>query len=297
MFKARRRHECRRGTQECVRHDVDTGSYIGKVSCRTALFLMLAGVSCIRAAELKPETAAAYDRYIQLTEAEMQARSPQNFLWIDQHRKEKTMVWLSQDMVEPRETLDHGQKIDVPDGTIQHWYAAIYLETATLERARDMLLNYADYKSFFKQQVLESRLVKRDGDDFFAFLRLSKRQVTQVVLNVDLSSKYTTVDPMRATIASHSTRIGESQHPSKKRTYDQELPAGEQNGYLWRLNIYWRFEVTDVGLYLELELISLARPTGTLHPGRLLNGFQTFPRELVDGFLDGLRQGFPAPHK
>ena len=61
--------------------------------------------------------------------------------------------------------------------------------------------------------------------------------------------------------------------------------------------MYWRFEVSDVGVYAELELISLARPTGTLHPGRLLNGFQTFPRELVDGFLGGLRQGFPAPRK
>ena len=148
---------------------------------------------------MKPETAAAFDRYIQLTEAEMQARSPQNFLWIDQHRKEKTMVWLSQDVIEPRETLDHGQKIEVPDGAIQHWYAAIYLETGTLDRVRDMLLGYADYKNFFKQQVLDSRLVKRDGDNFDAFLRLSKKQVTQVVLNVDLSSKYTTVDPMRAT--------------------------------------------------------------------------------------------------
>jgi len=271
--------------------------YIGRVSCRTPLFLMLAAASLLGAAELKPETAAAFDRYIQLTEAEMQARSPQNFLWIDQHRKEKTMVWLSQDLIEPRETLDHGQKIEVPDGAIQHWYAAIYLETGTLERVRDMLLGYADYKNFFKQQVLDSRLVKRDGDNFDAFLRLSKKQVTQVVLNVDLSSKYTTVDPMRASIASHSTRIGEAQHPGKKKTYDQELPASDQNGYLWRLNMYWRFEVSDVGVYAELELISLARPTGTLHPGRLLNGFQTFPRELVDGFLGGLHQGFPAPRK
>jgi hypothetical protein len=259
--------------------------------------VLIAAASLLRAAELKPETAAAFDRYIQLTEAEMQARTPQNFLWIDQHRKEKTMVWLSQDMIVPRETLDHGQKIDVPDGIIQHWFGAIYVETGTLERVRDMLLNYADYKNFFKQQVLDSKLVKHDGDNFDAFLRLGKKQLTQVVLNVDLASKYTSVDPMRATIASHSTRIAEAQHPNKKKTYDQEVPAADQNGYLWRLNMYWRFEVTDVGLYVELELISLARPTGTLHPGRLLNGFQTFPRELVDGFFDGLRQGFPAPHK
>ena len=120
------------------------------------LLFILASASLLGAAELKPETAAAFDRYAKLTEEEMQARStPQNFLWLDQHPKEKTMVWMSQDFVVPRETLDHGEKIEVPDGAIQHWFGAIYLEVAAVERVRNMLLDYAGYKSFFKLQVIE----------------------------------------------------------------------------------------------------------------------------------------------
>lgn len=260
--------------------------------------LIFASTVPSRAAELRPETASAYDHYIKLVEAELAARStPQNYLWLSLHPEERTQVWLSQSMMEPRETLDHGEKIEVPDGVIQHWFGAVYLETATFERLRDMLCGFADYKNWFPPQVIDSRLNKRDGDTFDAFLRLSKKQVTQVVLNADLKADYATLDPTHGMLTIRSTRIGEAQHPRNKKTYDQELPAGEQNGYLWRLNIYYRFAVADVGVYLEMDMITLARASGALNPGKYLNGFQTFPRELADSFFAGFQRGFPAPHK
>lgn len=259
---------------------------------------MLAGALLLHGAELKPETAAAFERYVKLTEEAMQARStPENFLWLDQHPKEKTMVWMSQSFVIPQETLDHGEPIEVPDGSIQHWLGVTYLEVATLERVRDMLLDYADYKDFFKQQVIESKLVKREDPRFDASLRLHKKQVTQILLNVDLSSEYKTLDPKHATITTRSTRISEAQRSGKKDTDQKEQPAENQNGYLWRLNFYWRLEQADVGVFVELETISLSRAAGTLHPGRYLNGFQSFPKELTSAFLAGLETAFPAPHK
>ena len=272
--------------------------YIGSVNLRRPLFLMLASGVFLHAAELKPETAAAFDRYVKLTEETMQARStPQNFLWLDQHPKEKTMVWMSQSFVIPQETLDHGEKIEVPDGSIQHWLGVTYLELATLERVRDMLLDYAGYKNFFKQQVIESRLVKREDPRFDASLRLHKKQITQIVLNVDLSAEYNTLDPKHATITTRSTRISEAQRSGKKDANEEELSAENQNGYLWRLNMYWRLEQADVGVFVELETITLSRAAGALHPGRYLNGFQSFPQELTNGFIAGLETAFPAPHK
>jgi len=259
---------------------------------------MLAGAVLLPGAELKPETAAAFDRYVQLTEEAMQARStPENFLWLDQHPKEKTMAWMSQSSVIPQETLDHGEKIEAPDGSIQHWLGVTYLELATLERVRDMLLDYASYKDFFKQQVIESKLVKHEDPRFDASLRLHKKQITQIVLNVDLSSEYNTLDPKHGTIMSRSTRISEAQRSGKKGADEKDPSAENQNGYLWRLNMYWRLEQADVGVFVELETISLSRAAGTLHPGRYLNGFQSFPRELTDAFIAGLEKAFPAPHK
>jgi hypothetical protein len=259
---------------------------------------MLAGAVVLHGAELKPETAAAFNRYVKLAEEAMQARStPENFLWLDQHPKEKTMAWMSQSFVIPQETLDQGEKIEAPNGSIQHWLGVTYLELATLERVRDMLLDYGDYKTFFKEQVVESKLVKREDPRFDASLRLHKKQITQIVLNVDLTAEYNTLDPKHGTIMSRSTRISEGQRSGKKDTGEKEQPAENQNGYLWRLNIYWRLEQADVGVFVELETISLSRAAGALHPGRYLNGFQSFPQELTGAFIAGLETAFPAPHK
>jgi hypothetical protein len=200
-------------------------------------------------------------------------------------------------VIEPQKTLDHGQEIDIPDGLLQDWMGAIFLEGATIERVRDMLLNFASYKDFFKQQVIDSRLVKRDGDHFDAFLRFYKRQVTPIVLNIQMSAVYTTADPTRGYSVVRSTHIGEAAHPNKKHIADdQERSPEDAAGYLWRLNFYERLLLADDGVYVEIELISLSRLTGSLHPGQYLSGFKSFPRELEEGFLDGLRQAFPLHH-
>lgn len=228
----------------------------------------------------------------------MQGRhGPDDFLWLAQHRKEKTMVWMSQNFLIPQETLDHGEKIEIPGASLQHWLGAVYLETANLDRIGFMLLNYAYYKKFFPQQIIQSSLTKRDGFLFEASLRLRKRQITQVALDVDISSQYQTVDPQRATIVTRATRIRDAENKKKKDSDRNPTESGQPSDYLWGLSLYWRLEEANPGVYAEIELISLGPSTGTLHPGRYLNGFQTFPRELAQGFLDGLTQAFPAPRK
>ncbi len=255
----------------------------------------MAATTLLAAAELKPEASASFDHYVKLTEQAIDARSsPPNFLWLDQHPTEKTRVWMSQSFVISQETLDHGEKIEAPDASIQHWLGVTYLETATFNRVRDMLLDYAGYKDFFKQHVIESRLIKHDGSHFEAALRLHKKQITQIALNLDLTADYQALDPKHATILSRSTRITEARHSTKKGERD---PAEDQTDYLWRLNMYWRLEQADPGVFVELETVSLSQAAGTLHPGRYLSGFQGFPRELTAALIEGLETAFPAPRK
>ncbi len=236
-------------------------------------------------ADLPPAAAAAFDRYAKLTEQALEKPAgPNDFLWLDQHPKEKSLVWLNQSVVAPRKTLDQGEEIAIPGASLQHWLGAILLEHAQFDRVRDFILDFPDYKSYFKQFFTDSRLVKREGDHFDASLRLRRKQLAAVVLNVDLSATYVALDPSRAYIICRSTQIN-------------EVGQTKDNGYLWRMNLYWRLEHTGDGVYVELESVTLSRPAGGLSPGRFLNGFvQNFPREFVDGLIDGLHQAFPRPH-
>lgn len=264
------------------------------------MFLCLAPIFCsaslIRAAEPKPETVAAFDRYIKVTEAAMDQRQGTNFLWLDQNRKQKTLVWMGQTIIEPHQALDQGQAIEIPEGELQDSIGWLFLEGATMERVRDMILNFADYKTYFKDQIIDSKQVSRDGNHFESFLRFYKRQVTPIILNVKQSVLYTAYDPADWTIVFRSSHIGEVAHPLKKRTYDEERPPEDSAGYLWRLNFYWRLHSSDGGVYAELETISLARPSGGLHPGRFLSGYEALPHEVEEGVLDGVRKAFPLLH-
>lgn len=207
------------------------------------------------------------------------------------------MVWLQQTIVQSMQTLDNGATIEVPGGVIQHWLGAVYLENADADHLRGLLMNFAGYKDFFPQQIAGSKLNKHDGDDYQFFLRLYKKQFRTVALNVDESAKYTKLDPMRWTVACHSTGIGESEHPKNKDTFDEDRPAAEYAGYLWRFNFYWRVQQADNGTYVELEVITLGRePGGKLSASRYLTGFQDFPREFTTYLMDRLDNLFPHKH-
>ncbi len=192
-------------------------TYIESVAGLRLIALCVCACSFARASEPQPATVTAFDRYVMLVEEQNKTRvGPHNFLWIDQHADEKSRAWLSQDVIEPLKMLDHGKEIPVPDGLIQDWVGAVFLETATLERVRDVLLGFANYKTVFKQQFSDSRLVKRDGDHFDAFLRIYRRQLESVVLNANFSCDYMLVDPDRAYLICRSTHIGEALHKKKR---------------------------------------------------------------------------------
>jgi hypothetical protein len=270
-------------------------SYIGGVIRIRYLPLLMCTLAGLPAAEVKPETAAAFDRYVKLTEDGFAASTGfNNFLWLDHHPKEKSLVWLGQSVVTPMQTLDQGKAIEVPDGVLQHWLGVVYLEDADIDHVRGLLLNLEGYKDFFKEQIIESKVKKHEGDQYEFSLRFYRKQLSTVVLNVDETGKYTLIDPMKWTFASHSTRIGEAEHPKKKKKLDQDRPPEDAAGYLWRFNLYLRAQQSENGVYVEMQVITLARETsGLINTSRFLTGFQNFPHDFTEYIMDTLQNIFP----
>src|SRR5947199_67458 len=92
--------------------------------------------------------------------------------------------------------------------------------------------------------------------------RLPKKKVITVVLSTEHDVKYTPVDKNRWRSVSRSTKIAEVDKAGKPE--EREKPPGTGEGFLWKLNSYWRFEERDGGVWVECEAISLTRnvPTG-----------------------------------
>jgi hypothetical protein len=267
----------------------------GGVNFRVLILIAALPFVPLHAAELKPETSAAFDRYIKVTEDEMnQHLGFGDFLWMDRHIDKKSVVWLGQSTIIPQTTLEHGQAIEVPDGVIQHWLGLVYLEKATLDKVSTALQNFNEYHNMIPLQIMDSKTTKHEGDHSEAFLRLFKKQVSAVVLNVKETATYKMLDPSRAVITCRSTHIGEVERPKDKKRLDEEREADDSAGYLWRMNTYLRMEQADNGVYVEIEMITLARQTGGLiNTSRFLTGFQSFPHELTQGFIAALEYIYP----
>jgi len=250
---------------------------------RAAALLAMLAIACFSASaeQLKPETVAAFNHYVELSEQQMAAAT---FLHADSlrtpEREAEFMRLKAGEVTTARlQTRDHGQPISVPGGLILHWIGAIFIPGVTLDHTLAFLEDYDDQYKFYAPDVQRSKVLERDGDHSRIFLRLRKSKVVTVILDSEYDVKNTRLAPDRATSDSRSTRIAEVEDAGKPN--ESEKPVGNDSGFMWRLNSYWRFQQRDGGVYVQLEAISLTRdiPAGL---GWLISPFiSSIPKESL----------------
>jgi hypothetical protein len=241
---------------------------------------MLAFPVC--AAELKPTTVKEFDRYIRETEQRLADSSV--FLWADVSADRARRVKAGEVVVEPF----RGKPVtEVSDGLVHDWVGSVFIPGATLERTLAMVRDYDHHKDVYKPEVVDSRVISHTGNDFHIYLRLLKKKVITVVLDSEHDVKYTPLDKTRWRSVSRTTKIAEVEKAGKPG--EREIPPGTGEGFLWKLNSYWRFEERDGGTWLECEAISLTRdvPTGL---GWIVQPIiQDLPRESLANTLRSTR--------
>jgi len=259
-----------------------------------ATAVLAALVSCAHAVELKPAAVQAFDHYVQLTESRMDGEIHSGpFLWIDslpdKQRQEAYDELKHGNIVTSHlETKEQGKIITAPGALIHHWIGIEFIPGVTLQQTVTLLHDFNDHSRYFQPEVVRSRLLQRNGDDFKVFYRLRKKKIVTVVLDTTYDSQYYQLDPQRAYSKSHSMRIAEVENPDTPS--EREKPVGNDSGYMWRLNSYWRYWQRDGGVYVQLEAISLTRdiPQGV---GWLIRPFiESVPRESLMFTLGRTRQ-------
>jgi hypothetical protein len=225
------------------------------------------------AAQLTPETSRAFDRYTNLVEKQLSAGS---LLYTGAHADAKSAARRGETVVVDAKIAD----VPVPDGLIHDWLGVLFIPGASIASVQAVLQNYGDYKRAYQPDVTDSKVLSRDGDRFRVFLRLYKHEFMTLVYDSEYDVVYSFPAPGRMEIVSRSTRISQS---------------GEEHGFLWRLNTYWRFEQADGGVYAQCRAISLSRdiPFGF---GWLHGFLRKFPRESMVNTLEATRRAVLAKH-
>lgn len=258
-----------------------------------AIFLVFAAAS--HAAELKQPTINAFNRYLQSTEQRFNAdlRPGTPFLWVDAltpadrqtayNRLRNGTVVISR-----MESTDSGRSIHVPDAMIHHWIGTVFIPGATLQQALSLAQDYNRHEVYYSPDVVRSKLTSRNGDDFHIYYRFKRHKVVTVVLDTEYDIHYTRISPTREISRSYSTRVQEVENAGK--SDEKDKPIGDDTGFLWRLDTFWRFEQKDGGTYVQCEAVSLTRdiPTGL---GWMIRPFiESVPRESLEFTLMSTRK-------
>jgi hypothetical protein len=260
---------------------------------RIATAVLLASAWAPRlVAQRKPETTAAFERY--LTQAEAQIKT--------QEQSAGTFLYSPEGAVTPGSELEarlrrgemvidqRGSKpVEVPGGLIHHWIGIAFVPGATIEQVLAVLKDYGELQRYYSPQIVSSRLISHEGDDYHPALRIREHKAITVVFDTEYDTLYSRLDANHQYAWSHSLKVSEIADPGKPS--ERALAPGEDHGFLWRLNTYWRFEQADGGTFVECEAISLTRdvPTGL---GWLIEPFiRNLPKESLEFTLTATKDG------
>jgi putative flippase GtrA len=178
--------------------------------------------------------------------------------------------------------------MSVPDGRIHHWAGAIFVPGTTIAALLDRLSRLAGGEAGHYDDVVASRLVGRQGDDYRIYMKLRRTKVITVTYNTEHLVQYRRLGSHRAGGRSVSTRIAEIAGAGTPA--EREKPVGQDGGYLWRLNAYWRYEAVNGGVLIECESLSLSRSVPMLLRPFISSVADGLARDSLERTLAGLRR-------
>ena len=245
--------------------------------------------------KMKTETQAAFDRYARLVESRNEAELKRNtsLLWIDglpeaQRLEAYAGLKRGEVKVQKLETLENEKPIECPGGMIHHWTGVVFIPEAKVEDVLGVLEDYDRHAVYYAPDVERSKIESREGDHFLVFLRFRRHKVITVVLDTEHQVQYFHDAPGKAHSRSSAVRIAEVENAGK--SDEREKAAGEDSGFMWRMETWWRMEQRDGGVYVQSEVASLTRdiPTGL---GWMIKPFITgIPRESLTFTLQATRK-------
>ena len=258
-----------------------------------ALFLVatvvLAETSLI--ARLKPETVSAWNTYVAAVESRRatERKDARRFLVTDFQptaAADRKAVLAGGVVARRMEGARSGaEHVDVPSGRVHHWRGAVFIPGPS---APDLLsrIESSDPPAI-QDDVIRSSVLKRQPGAVHVFLRLQRTKVVTAVFNSEHDVRFELVGPTRGASTSVSTKIAEVKNPGTPT--EVELPIGDDRGFLWRLNGYWRYEAVPGGVIAECESLSLSRDVPILVDYVIGRVIDSTARESMERTLIALR--------
>jgi hypothetical protein len=254
--------------------------------------LVLGSVGALSAAGPESGTLAGWARHVASVEARMTREMRDGpFLAIDapDRADDRRRMMAGAFVTTAVETRDaQGREIDVPGGLVHHWRGDVFIPGATLDQVLARLEHTAPPAP--PNEVLSSRILEAGAGWNRVGLIVQRRKVITVVYETEHHVTFRRLQPDRAISTSIATSIREL---ADFGTPAQRAKApGDDHGFLWRWNAYWRFQQTTAGVAAECESVSLSRTVPSVI--RFVAGpvIQSTARESMTSALEAMFLAF-----
>jgi hypothetical protein len=276
-------------------------AYSSSIKIRAISLLLLAVISSANTAssppepaKLRPDAEAAFQGYVRLTDARNQSEitAENRWLWVDflpEKERAEAFSALKRGEIKMKrlETLQNGKTIDCPGAMIPHWIGLAFIPGAKLDEVLAVLKDYNHHSLYYTPDVERAKIESQDGNRFRVFLRFRRHKVITVVLNTEHQVEYFRDTATKAHSRSSAIRIAQVENGGSPG--EREKTPGNDDGFLWHMETWWRIQECDGGVYIQSEAATLTRdiPTGL---GWLVGPFVTsIPKETLSFTLGATR--------
>ena len=251
----------------------------------------------VMAAGLRTETAAGWQAYVAATERrrsrELTDRGARFLaLDFDPDGAEDRRAALAGGLVARHvgTITPNGRVMTVPNALVHHWRGVVFVPHITVA---DLVsrLEFANPPAV-QEDVLRSTVLSRAPGFAHVYLRLQRQKLVTVVYNTEHDVTFTRYTPTRAASASTATKIAELADPGTPA--ERELALGDDRGFLWKLNAYWRYEAIGGGVLAECESITLSRSVPSIFSYLVGGLIESTARESMESTLRAVRQRYGA---
>ena len=251
-------------------------------------------------AKLQPKTAQDFAKYVAAVEARRTKEIANNepFLEFERYpaaQQARVMTALKRGEVyveRGRVSRDQAAaEIPIDGGLINHWRGTVFVPNVKLD-ALLKVLQEPQTDKHKQEDVITSRVVDRDGDSQKVYLRLRRTKFVTVVYDTEYDVDYKRLSPKLALSNSISTKIVEIENAGTPR--ERALPEGNDHGYMWRLNSYWRYKQVDGGVLVEIESLTLSRDLPAIIGPLIRPIVNSTARESMTRTLASVRARFAA---
>ena len=237
--------------------------------------------------QLQTETIREFDIHVQAAESQFAQRlageSP--FLWSSENSTREHAVSVGEIVVGP----SSGQGWhEIQGGLVHDWSAAVLVPGVRVEQLVHVVTSYDTHATTYAPSVIRSRILEREGHTYRVAMRVLAKNVLTAVLDTEHHAEYAPMDELRWWGRSQSISIREVRRPGHPE--ESLRPPGDDNGYLWRLRVFWRFAQTGTGVIAEHRAISLTRSIPKALRWMLRPILIALPRRSLDEMMRKTRE-------